>query len=334
MLAHLLERIDHHQFESLSNDIKRSLNEHLKWLHELTAALVLQRPLKDDAFVAEDAHLHCKFGRWIRHLLEDEAFNQKVFIELDRSHQQLHVTARTMMDKLNRAVPVDADELESFLQLQRSFFDSMQAIFEFSVVNKHQFDLTTKLMNRRSVDTVLANEKHRMERVEDSHCCVVIADIDRFKAFNDGYGHDVGDRVLQHTAAVFHGAIRRHDTVARFGGEEFLFVLPDMDLANAILASERIRRALAVSSIDHLDQSLSVTASFGVTQLCRTCDIKQSVKRADVALYRAKALGRNCTVSVDVADVSKAVGAVEARGDSVSESLRIQMIGESCQRIT
>ena len=81
--------------------------------------------------------------------------------------------------------------------------------------------------------------------------------------------HDVGDEALEHTATVLNGSLRRHDTVARFGGEEFLFVLPDLNIADTEKTIERIRKKLVVSTISHNGTNIGVTASFGITQLCQ-----------------------------------------------------------------
>jgi diguanylate cyclase (GGDEF)-like protein len=213
----------------------------------------------------------------------------------------MHNITRQLIQQRDEENIIDNVLYAEFLDVQHQLFDQMLILFEFTVISRNQFDPTTKLMNRRSVDTILAHEKHRMERSEQADCCLVIADIDNFKLFNDTYGHDVGDQVLEHVATIFHQSIRRHDSVARFGGEEFLFVLPDMSLEDASKTIDRVRMKLASSYITSRGEKLSVTASFGVTQLCRLCDIKETVKRADMALYEAKHRGRDCTVVVDTA---------------------------------
>lgn len=324
MLEHLLESIDQHEFETLAEDVKRSLSEHRKWMNKLYEALVLRQPLDDLDFIAEDAHKHCQFGCWIDHLFKDPIFQQGSFLKLDEHHQLLHAQAKALVDQLNLDGSVDKALFKGFQNSQKEFFDTVIQVLEFTATNKHQFDALTKLMNRRSVDTVLAHEMHRMQRAEDSHSCIVLADIDKFKRVNDTYGHDVGDLILQNTASVFHQAIRRHDTVARFGGEEFLFVFPDMTLEDTCLVIERVRQELQETHITHQGESLGITASFGVTQLCLQCDIKTSIKRADTALYYAKENGRNCTVKVNAEEVAKAV-----RGGEQNTKL----IQQFCQKV-
>lgn len=327
MLEHLLESIDQQEFETLSEDIKRSLGEHRKWMNKITTALVLHQPLTELDFIAPDAHEHCKFGRWMHKLLADPIFQQGSFLKLEQYHKELHVKARELVESLNQGEPVDEGLFTAFLESRDHFFYMVLEILEFSVINKHQFDPTTKLMNRRSVDALLAHEVHRMQRDEDANTCIVLADIDFFKRVNDCYGHDAGDKVLEMVADIFHQSIRRHDTVSRFGGEEFLFIFPDMNLAETSEVVERVRKKLAEAALDYQGQQISVTSSFGVTQLCPHCEIKDSIKRADIALYQAKSSGRNCTVSIDVAHM------IEQKEMNLSEEQLVGITERVCRKI-
>lgn len=331
MLVQLLERIDKDEFETLSEDIKLSFSEHREWMRKVNIAIVCREKLIDKSFVAPDAHLYCKFGKWIKHILSDEIFQQESFLKVDRLHKEIHNSVRSLIEAIDHApLELIKKKYEDFLAIQKVFFDEVLLIFEFSVVNKHQFDTTTKLMNRRTVNTVLAYEHHLMQRSDDSICCIVMADIDGFKNFNDEYGHDIGDEVLEHTATVLNESLRRHDTVARFGGEEFLFVLPDMKIADAEKAIERIRKKLALSTIMHNGENIGVTASFGITQLCQNSDIKESLKRADVALYQAKSWGRNRSVSIDKEQLLNNAG---IDYDALSDQVRKDLFMQHCKAV-
>lgn len=322
MLAHLLERISKDDFETLSDDIKLSLSEHREWVQKLNIAIISRDKLLDKSFIAKDSHLHCKFGKWINKILSDEIFQQGPFFKVNQLHQEIHSAARDVIEAIEDDSLNLTTKYKKFAAIQKIFFDEVLLIFEFSVINKHQFDITTKLMNRRTVDTVLSHEHYLMQRNGDSNCCIVMADIDKFKSINDTYGHDVGDKVLEHTASVLNESLRRHDTVARFGGEEFLFVLPDMNIADAEKIIERIRIKLSVSTIRHHDEDIGVTASFGITQLCQSLDIKDSIKRADVALYQAKAWGRNRSVSIDI---NLLLSNIDMAYESLSDNERVSL---------
>jgi len=302
MLIQLLEQMSKDEFEALTDEIKTALIEHLKWMRLVNISIVTRVPITDKAFIAEHSYLCCKFGLWMTKVLSDKMFRKSTFLKVDQLHRQFHQLAKELLDDVIENTATDTNKYVLFLDVQSEFFDLVLSIFEFSVVNKHQFDVTTKLINRRTVDTILVHEHHRVKRAGDTHCCIVMADIDNFKRFNDNYGHDVGDVALEHCATIFNNAVRRYDTVARYGGEEFLFILPDININEANLIIERVRTELQESIIYKGELKLSITASFGITQLCRNCDVKESMKRADISLYFAKKQGKNKTVSVDVFD--------------------------------
>jgi diguanylate cyclase (GGDEF)-like protein len=161
-------------------------------------------------------------------------------------------------------------------------------------------DALTGLLNRRAFDAALANEQARLRR-RLSKCCVVMFDVDKFKHVNDKYGHQVGDQVLLALGTVLRRTARASDIIARFGGEEFIALLPDTDLAGAVKMAEKARQALnAAIFFDQNDGQFSVTMSAGVAEYGAEDDsVEALVKRADRALYAAKAGGRNrtCTAS-------------------------------------
>ena len=154
-------------------------------------------------------------------------------------------------------------------------------------------DPLTGAGNRRHLDERFLLEVDRAQRY-DKQLSVVIADLDHFKAINDSFGHNVGDEVLKAVAAVIRSNMRTTDFMARFGGEEFVLLLPETGRVGAELLAERIRRALELEPVAGLKQP--VTASFGVATAQPSESAKDVLKRADDALYRAKNAGRNCLV--------------------------------------
>lgn len=154
-------------------------------------------------------------------------------------------------------------------------------------------DLLTMLPNRSAIQELLGQELSRCHR-EGRNVGVILLDLDHFKRINDTLGHLAGDTVLRETAARFRANMRTYDRIGRYGGEEFLVVLPNCELEQASHQAERLRAKLDQQSIFVDGTQLHVTASFGVT-VSDGCERSPEVliRVADEALYRAKANGRN-----------------------------------------
>jgi len=154
-------------------------------------------------------------------------------------------------------------------------------------------DELTKLANRRAWDSRLRVEFNRFLRF-GRPCSVIMLDIDDFKAINDRFGHLVGDQALIQVARLCQQGLRAVDFLARFGGEEFVCLLPETSLDGAYVLAERLRASLAAWAFTAGGQRARLTASFGVSYF-RPDDERpeQVVERADKNMYRAKALGKN-----------------------------------------
>jgi diguanylate cyclase (GGDEF)-like protein/PAS domain S-box-containing protein len=161
-------------------------------------------------------------------------------------------------------------------------------------------DPLTGLYNRRYLEEMLERETRRAVRSEQG-LGVLMLDLDHFKKFNDTYGHDAGDTVLRETAAFLLKSVRAEDIVCRFGGEEFLVILPQASLEVTQARAERIRSKLRELMVLHQGQPLGmVTASLGVAELPRHgTSPKELIEAADAALYRAKKEGRDRVVVAD-----------------------------------
>jgi diguanylate cyclase (GGDEF)-like protein len=160
-------------------------------------------------------------------------------------------------------------------------------------------DSLTGIANRREFFGILENEMGRARRY-GAPLSLVMYDLDHFKRVNDTYGHDAGDAVLQIVTGLVKQNIRAVDVAARWGGEEFMVMMPQSALDVARSAAERLRLAIASHSFDQVGE---VTASFGVTAFVPEDDSSSLLKRVDDALYRAKELGRN-RVEVLAAEVA------------------------------
>lgn len=154
-------------------------------------------------------------------------------------------------------------------------------------------DYLTNLLNRRSF-AILANQSVAMSKRYHSDLSVISFDIDLFKSINDQYGHDLGDKVIQSVANTIQKNCRDSDSVFRFGGEEFLILLPNTPVSEAINLAEKIRSCIANTPTYSDKFIIEITASAGVAKWeSQETDIKSTLKRADDALYKAKKQGRD-----------------------------------------
>ena len=157
-------------------------------------------------------------------------------------------------------------------------------------------DMLTRLPNRRSMEEILYREISRANRTGGVFS-LILMDMDHFKSINDQYGHAGGDAVLQAIPGLSATALRRQDCIGRWGGEEFVLLLPETGLSGAVNVAERLRHAIETNRVPYRGQELSVTASFGVCEFRSTENLDDCVARADQHLYEAKAGGRNQVVS-------------------------------------
>lgn len=154
-------------------------------------------------------------------------------------------------------------------------------------------DALTGAQNRRAMDAILAREVARSSRT-DSRLSVAMIDIDHFKRVNDKYGHDAGDKLLLHITMIAKSVLRDSDSLIRYGGEEFLIILPDSDTKGAEYVLGRLKQVISKSPLIYESHKISITFSGGIAQLKAGENGQALVLRADSALYAAKHAGRNC----------------------------------------
>lgn len=197
--------------------------------------------------------------------------------------------------------PYDPAELRARLWAGRRILELQEQLVRTHETLRDQAarDGLTGLWNRVTILDRLDQEISRARR-ERSSLAVIMADLDSFKAVNDVWGHLTGDHVLRHAAQRMQANIRHYDSVGRYGGEEFLIVLPGCDLEGAVAQAERLRSAIAAEPAATLEQPRPVTCSFGVAVADGSgrIDSHRLVREADAALYRAKRNGRNCVETI------------------------------------
>jgi two-component system cell cycle response regulator len=193
-------------------------------------------------------------------------------------------------------IPFDAAELVARVKIHlkiKRLQDELKSANE----NYKELSITdplTKIYNRRFLSDILENEFQRAERKRE-FLSLIILDVDHFKEINDTYGHQNGDAVLVAIAETIQMGLRTYDVVARFGGEEFVVVLPETPLPGGVVVAERLREAIQALSFARPVEGKSVTVSLGVATYPspQVNSVSTLLHQADFALYRAKQNGRN-----------------------------------------
>ena len=199
---------------------------------------------------------------------------------------------REIVDRLNRQVKLFRIESESAKKIARNKQIEMESVM-IQAREVAQIDALTFLLNRRMIVKELQSEVMRAERY-NSPLSISVLDIDHFKNINDTYGHLVGDEVLRQVAYILRDHTRHPDIVGRYGGEEFLILLPSSDSSAAVKQASRLCIQISETTSRVQEHAVSVTVSIGIAQFRKGVDTWDTLlNRADNAMYEAKRNGRN-----------------------------------------
>lgn len=186
----------------------------------------------------------------------------------------------------------DLQQLREAVDLANREIERLEAELE-TAAEMVRHDALTGALNRKGLDEMLARELARMQR-RKSKLSLALLDVDDFKKLNDTFGHSTGDEALRHLARVIRETIRPQDSAGRYGGEEFLVLLPDTGLDDGANAVRRLQRELTRRFFLHDNQKLLITFSAGVAEVAGPEEpVQQAIDRADQAMYRAKKAGKN-----------------------------------------
>lgn len=269
-------------------------------------------------FVSLQAELTTSFSNSIEFVEEDLALDQKLLGDAEDMHQVLKSedSIEFLRTKMLESFSNFVDTFGSKTESKKGRLDTINT--EYTTVNTEledykkqvarlQNDLNkyktesitdhmTGLYNRKYMEMKLTEEIDRFQRTGIPFC-VVIIDIDHFKSVNDKYGHLIGDQVIKHLANLMKDNIRKTDFAFRYGGEEFMMLLTNVDVRNATHVSDQIRKKLEATNFSLKEKSFNCTASFGIALFKKNDTAESVIKRADERLYQAKQGGRNRIVS-------------------------------------
>ena len=230
-----------------------------------------------DIFIPHKDYLHGSYDEFLAKYKTSNA-SQKVVLLLSKEFnpKAFHIS----IDRLNKDSDLYIITLSNISIMQEK---SIKTSY------KAYVDSLTGVYNRNKFEEIFKYEHKKFIRYKEEFS-ICILDIDHFKKFNDTYGHLIGDEVLKLLAQTVDSNIRKADTFARWGGEEFVLLMPKTNINEAFTLCEKLREVVA--DICHVTAG-KITSSFGVTQIKENDTLNQALKRCDIALYNAKAAGRN-----------------------------------------
>jgi len=270
---------------------------HLLWLDEL----VLSLKTMDMSKMPELHPKKCVVGQWIQSDADKVMTDRVILDKFTSLHQNLHLVAKHIEFSFNTK-PIDFNML--MILLKKAELLSLSLGVELSIINNIRYQLTaskdplTGALNRQLLFHIFSTQFELSRAIEKSFCLIML-DLDDFKVINDGYGHIEGDRVLRSFSTMISENLRDSDFIIRYGGEEFLLILPSTTLENAVRLAEQLKTA--AHSLKEKDTLVKdITASFGVIEVVpesrevmnETLMLKY-IQQADKELYFAKKYGKN-----------------------------------------
>lgn len=302
-------------------DLIHCLNALADVVHELCQRLAFQRDELESFFV----DLSNRLKDMDAGLQQTAQLNHKSKENSNKMDQAVHVEMQTIQDSMANVIEIDQlklsiqqrlDAIDQHLQLfqddETTRLEKSDVIIKELTEKVEQLevegdklrnrieesqqqamrDVLTGVPNRQAYEERIANEIARCRRY-NSPLCLIVWDVDRFKSVNDNYGHSAGDKVLKVVAETLNKQIRTTDFFARFGGEEFVLLLPETELDAARQVADKLREIIAETPFHFRDSRVAITISGGVAQLKKDEPANDFFERADKSLYQAKQNGRN-----------------------------------------
>ncbi|GHU20051.1 hypothetical protein FACS189475_08320 [Betaproteobacteria bacterium] len=282
------------------NDVEQRLKEVIFKQSQLKHSLVETKEALKQLFTGFLDHLvdfadstsdyHDKIEQCVEKISQADDIKQldSVLDEVIRETRAIQLNAQRSHDELRATNQRIAASEQRISELQNELDKASHLV---------RHDQLTGVFNRRGLDEIYENEVARAMR-RRVPLCVALLDIDNFKKLNDSLGHDVGDAALIHLVSVIRETLRPQDTLSRFGGEEFIILLPDTPIEDAVKALIRVQRELTKRYFLNNNEKLLITFSAGVTEIRPDDTEASAIKRADEATYMAKAAGKNRVVSI------------------------------------
>ncbi len=278
--------------ERIVRRLAPALQQHGAWIRRIHAMLVCRTsPHPDD--LEPNGHLRSDFGRWLSEETNEYILSHPEYAAAKEYHRRVHDIGRDLCEAVRAGVAVTPTQFETFSSTVDLLDSSLDALVRELWDLLRYTDPLTGISTRYAMLPRLKQELDRVLRTGHP-CSICMVDLDLFKAINDVYGHDAGDRVLVTVSEHLLRNLRRYDQVCRYGGEEFLLMFPNTSPAAALPIVDRLRQGLEETDVDlENGETARVTASFGIAPLDPGRSVRDNIRNADASMYAAKSAGRN-----------------------------------------
>jgi diguanylate cyclase (GGDEF)-like protein len=291
--------VSEHPADSALAKLELTLDSHQHWAESIVAGILANEAPCDENLVP-GAHMLCDFGKWYYSQTHSTVLTeQPLFKSLEKKHRALHDAARVLL-----AAPAGLAKAASYRQFSSASSDMtlhLRNLIQALLTNELTTDALTGIPNRRQMDEQLEEAIYNATNVLSMPACLALADLDHFKRINDTYGHAIGDEVLKSFSQLLITSMRDTDRIYRYGGEEFLIFMQNVDLEHAQSILDRLREKIARYPLhaEGLPNPLHITVSFGIAEVMGKEPLRNLTRRADEALYQAKNAGRNRVCASD-----------------------------------
>jgi len=272
---------------------------HVKWLYKLSEAI----SLKDPSLVPERDPSQCHFGKWLLSDAKQIISNNSKYNKLVQLHQTLHYLGNKIANHLKK---VDENFHICVTYLEKADLTSMEIGTELMLIDNKRMiataakDSLTGVLNRNLLEQIFINQ-YEIAMATRSSYVFAMCDLDHFKKINDTYGHVAGDVVLKSFADLLKDNLRASDIVIRFGGEEFVLILPALDYAQGKKVLKKVCNKVQQTPVQFQEQEISLTVSIGLIEITPEIYLQQPeqasfakfLQQADQKVYLAKDNGRN-----------------------------------------
>jgi diguanylate cyclase (GGDEF)-like protein len=294
-------RIHPSELQHMHDGLQQAIREHAEWHRRIIRALVCRLAV-DPSDLRQDALCSCGFGRWLHDPAQRNLQERPQYAPIESGHRRLHELAAEVLSELTDRASVATETFDRFVEHSVRLRIDLDSLRNDMVVALRSRDFVTGTYRRLEVLPALREARELGVRGVQASC-IAFMDLDRFKAVNDTHGHGLGDEVLAQAARCIIEHLRVYDRVFRYGGDEFLLLLPGTRPEEAWQLVDRIRQRLAGATLGLSPEgdAIRLTASFGITSLEPDLTVEECIARADKALLLAKSAGRNRVVCWDPA---------------------------------